>query len=462
MTSPVAGGRRRLRRRGSTPGRPPRADGRPARGAARASPDAGSLGGGAHRRRRPRRRRRGRAHRRRPGDATAREATRARALRDVLWAELDRGQPGRPRRRRRPRPDGLRARGRGAARGRRGRRGADDRLLRRLLRPSPGGVHEVELAAAQAIAAAVQAQHKPVVVHTIFPHSPTAAVLRRPGSRCTATSTGPAPCWPGCEEHLAPAVRRAAGGRARRSPTRRTTSARGLFADAGHRLPRGAHGRESRDELVDAFAATGFPLVLKALGQVHKSDAGGVVLGLRDEHAALAAYDDLVGPARPAGGLRRGDGRPRRGVELIVGLRARPHLRAGRDGRARRHPRRGAGRHGAARSRPSTSSRPGELVLSLRGAPLLSGARGRTPGRPRRAAPARSAPSRAWRPQHPELAELEVNPLLALPDGPLALDARVVLGRPRSALDVAPVALVELVDPARPWPGTPRGRRPAR
>ena len=163
----------------------------------------------------------------------------------------------------------------------------------------PGGVHEVELAAAHAIAAAVRAQDKPVVVHTIFPTSPTSddaaggrdpgAPRRRPGVRGAGRAGGSTRCPSYDEQPPAgradhrPVVRRGEGGvrrrRHRASPPRaRCTSA---------------------DELADALAATGFPLVLKALGQVHKSDAGGVVLGLRDEAAALASYDDLVARLAP-------------------------------------------------------------------------------------------------------------------------------------------------------------------
>ncbi len=69
------------------------------------------------------------------------------------------------------------------------------------------------------------------------------------------------------------------------------------------------------------------------------------------------------------------------------------------------------------------------LVLSLRGAPLLTGARGRTPVDVEALAGAISTVS-CVAARHPELAELEINPLLAGATGALALDARVVLGQP--------------------------------
>ena len=69
------------------------------------------------------------------------------------------------------------------------------------------------------------------------------------------------------------------------------------------------------------------------------------------------------------------------------------------------------------------------LIESLRVAPLLHGARGRPPLDLDAAADALAALS-AVAAAHPELAELEVNPLLVLPDGALALDARFVSSQP--------------------------------
>jgi len=72
------------------------------------------------------------------------------------------------------------------------------------------------------------------------------------------------------------------------------------------------------------------------------------------------------------------------------------------------------------------------MLRSLRGAALLRGARGRPPVDVRAAARALAALSRLAA-AHPEIAEIEVNPLLALPDGALGLDARIVLAAPPEA-----------------------------
>jgi hypothetical protein len=68
-----------------------------------------------------------------------------------------------------------------------------------------------------------------------------------------------------------------------------------------------------------------------------------------------------------------------------------------------------------------------ELLLSLQGAPLLLGARGRPPVDLDALAEVVAGVSRLAA-AHPELVELELNPVLAGPAGALALDARVVLG----------------------------------
>jgi citrate lyase gamma subunit len=74
---------------------------------------------------------------------------------------------------------------------------------------------------------------------------------------------------------------------------------------------------------------------------------------------------------------------------------------------------------------PVTEEQAEALIRSLRIAPLLLGARGKTALDVAAAARAAAALSRAAA-EHPEIAEIEVNPLLVTPSGALALDARVV------------------------------------
>jgi acyl-CoA synthetase (NDP forming) len=68
-----------------------------------------------------------------------------------------------------------------------------------------------------------------------------------------------------------------------------------------------------------------------------------------------------------------------------------------------------------------------DMLLSLRGAALLTGARGRAPVDLDAAADvvARLSTLAA---AHPEITEIECNPVAATPSGAIALDARIVLG----------------------------------
>jgi acetate---CoA ligase (ADP-forming) len=181
--------------------------------------------------------------------------------------------------------------------------------------------------------------------------------------------------------------------------------------------------------LDDALAAAddlGYPVVLKALGQLHKSEGGGVAVDLADPESledalsrmatALTPSEYSVERAVPLG----------EGVELIVG--------------ARRDPRFGpvalVGLGGVyaevlAEVRvalaPVTAEQARALLLSLRGAPLLTGVRDRPPLDVPVAARAAAALSQVAA-ERPEIDEIEINPLLVTADGAVGLDARVVLG----------------------------------
>jgi acyl-CoA synthetase (NDP forming) len=103
--------------------------------------------------------------------------------------------------------------------------------------------------------------------------------------------------------------------------------AKALLAPAGIPFPKGGFAA-SLDEARAVAAEIGYPVVLKAQAAAlsHKSDAGGVILGIADDPALAAAWQRLHDnvAAHHAGILldgvlveRMGD----RGIELIVGAR---------------------------------------------------------------------------------------------------------------------------------------------
>ena len=287
------------------------------------------------------------------------------------------------------------------------------------------GLTEAELAAARQMAAAVTAQHKPLVVQTIYPDSPSSQALRAAGvpvhrdvDRACAVLAGlvahPAD---GLGEALPPAA----------PPVTDTSydAARALFAEAGVAFPAAVQVAD-RAGLEAALAAVGCPVVLKATGRLHKSEGGGVVVGLPDRAAARAAYDDLVRRLAPPAVSVEAMADLADGVELIVG--------------SVRDPKFGAvvlvGLGGvftevlgdtACAIAPVSVDAARALLLSLQGAPLLRGTRGLPPVDLEAAAECVARVS-LLAAAHPELVELELNPVLAGPRGVVALDARVVLG----------------------------------
>ena len=199
-------------------------------------------------------------------------------------------------------------------------------------------------------------------------------------------------------------------------------SARGdLTPPSGVKAPRAAAAEHA---VLAAAGRLGYPVVLKALGRLHKSDAGGVALGLASEMALAVALRDMTARLTPPAFSVERMAEPAGGVELLAGARfdARfgPLLLVGT-----------GGIHAevlhdtAVALAPVDEPLAAAMLRSLRIAPLLQGARGRPALDLAAAARAIAALSRVAA-AHPELAELEVNPLLVTPDGCVALDARAV------------------------------------
>jgi acetate---CoA ligase (ADP-forming) len=308
-----------------------------------------------------------------------------------------------------------------------------------------------EAAVAEALADAADATGRPLLVHTMHPQTAPASALRRRGVPVYRTieravgvlarlaEAGEREPRGVPEAAAAPSVlapRTASNeGEVRGGPSGRSASSQGYARIAAYSAARAllaaggvpfvlAREVSTSDEAAAAAAEIGYPVVLKALGLLHKSDAGGVVTALAEESALRAAFADLQERlAPPAFSVERmapvGDG-----VELLVGARW----------DARFGPVALVGLGGvftevlsdvAVALAPVDEATGRELLLSLRAAPLLQGARGRPEIDLDAAASAVAALSRVAA-AHPEIAEIEVNPLLALPEGAVGLDARAV------------------------------------
>ncbi|MGZ9935756.1 acetate--CoA ligase family protein [Streptomyces sp. NC-S4] len=295
--------------------------------------------------------------------------------------------------------------------------------------PAGGSVlAEGEARAAKEIVAHLAAAPKPLVVQSMYPRSPSCRVLAGAGvpvfaatedaARALAAMTGrgaadaDAPGVPPLPPAAAPLADPGYHG------------VRALLDAAGVPFPA---AREITDEagLLAAAAEFDGPYVLKALHVLHKSDAGGVALRLADRDALLAAYRDMHARLGAPSYSVEAMADLTDGIELIVGVNQDPRFGpialVGLGGVLTE-----SLRDVAFALAPVPARRAEALLRGLRSAALLDGVRGR-PAVDVAAAAAVIERITSVAAAHPEIAELEVNPLLVRPDGALALDARAVL-----------------------------------
>lgn len=190
----------------------------------------------------------------------------------------------------------------------------------------------------------------------------------------------------------------------------------------------------SGDEAAALAAQIGFPVVLKVVSEqiLHKSDAGGVVVGLRDEGEVRGAFDDILAKARAylpdavVEGVLVQRLAPE-GLEVIVGLNRYPvfgpllmfgiggiFVEVFQDVTFRLAP---IGRNEARR-----------MVRQIKGYKLLQGFRGRPRGDIERIEQCLVRLS-ALATNHPEIVELDINPLLVHREGlgATVADCRMIL-----------------------------------
>jgi len=196
----------------------------------------------------------------------------------------------------------------------------------------------------------------------------------------------------------------------------------------------------SADEAARVAQQTGFPVAMKIRSPdiTHKSDVGGVRLGLADAQAVRLAYDEMLRAARAAKPEAKLDGvsiEPmivrRNGRELLVGVVRDPVF-----GPAITF---GAGGIAVEVMRDRSVALPPLNAFLVRD--MISGTRVSKLLREFRGAPAAdmaALESVLLRVSEmacalPWLAELDINPLIADESGVIAIDARVVLAQPKTS-----------------------------
>ncbi|HSS90780.1 MAG TPA: acetate--CoA ligase family protein [Streptosporangiaceae bacterium] len=200
--------------------------------------------------------------------------------------------------------------------------------------------------------------------------------------------------------------------------------ARELLVSAGIPVIRTVRCR-SAETAVAAAGRVGYPVVAKVDHPelTHKSDVGGVRLGLADEVAVREAVADLLGLAEGAGVLLQ---RQHEGVELLVGGLRDPEfgpvVMAGLGGVLVE-----AWRDVQLAVAPVDEAEAVGLLRSLRGAAIFGGLRGHPAID---LGPVAGVIVRVGEliADHPQISELDLNPVLATETGCVAVDWRIQIG----------------------------------
>jgi acetate---CoA ligase (ADP-forming) subunit beta len=176
----------------------------------------------------------------------------------------------------------------------------------------------------------------------------------------------------------------------------------------------------------------GFPIVLKIISQdiLHKSDAGGVKINLKTKDEVKQAYNTILANAKKFKADARIEGilveeMSPQATEVIIGCIKDPQF-----GQTLMF---GLGgifvellKDVTFRVAPITEAEAAEMIVNVKAYPLLNGYRGNP------AADVKSIVNMLMKVsklviEHPEIKELDLNPVMAYPDGAKTVDARIIL-----------------------------------
>jgi len=200
----------------------------------------------------------------------------------------------------------------------------------------------------------------------------------------------------------------------------------------------------SEEEAVSMAESIGRPVVLKVISPqvVHKSDAGGVALDLQGPDEVREAYRRIIGAfsdKEVVGVAVQEMARP--GAEAIVGVARDPTF----------GPILMFGLGGiyveilqdvSLRSIPITENDAEDMIRGIKGLPLLEGYRGRSADIPALKRLLIQISELVM--EHPEISEMDLNPVFLYPDGYKVVDARIILGDPPEVAETSPPKVQDL------------------
>ena len=188
----------------------------------------------------------------------------------------------------------------------------------------------------------------------------------------------------------------------------------------------------TREEAIATSQELGFPVVLKIVSPdiIHKSDVGGVKLNLADADSVGRAYEEIVATVREKQPSSTIEGvsvqqMARLGTEVIIGMSKDPQfgpvLMFGLGGVLVE-----ILKDVSFRIVPLTRRDAREMIHEIKGYPLLEGYRGQE------AADIGALEDMLLKlsefaDSHPDVKEVDLNPIFAYRDGALAVDARIIL-----------------------------------
>jgi acyl-CoA synthetase (NDP forming) len=288
-------------------------------------------------------------------------------------------------------------------------------------------LREPQVQLARETVAAAARRGLPLIIHTYYLQSESLLAARDAGAPCVGDIVAAARAYARIIDALeapksgVPPLPTAIDERAARGGY---FEARELLVEAGVSFPPAQRVRNLEDALA-AAAEIGYPVALKAVDLNHKSDLGGVALGITEprrfseafvsmqnrvvsETFSVEAMVDLNDSLEFIVGCRRD---PQFGPILLVGLGG-VFAEVFRDV--------------ALALAPTSTAEVDRMIRGLKTSPLFSGARGRLPLAIGRVAETAATLSRVMA-ERPWISDLEINPLLVGHAKAVAVDARMLV-----------------------------------